>query len=132
MIVPGWLWYFCVFINNEFKRILVKNCWSIDISKAFYEVKNEFFLFFTIIYNSMFFVLDELFSNRNINNKGSMIWWILQIREDEIIINFNGVLLKKEEINLQSQVKSQFKLNEKDKMNSSIRHSSHQGWKSAR
>ena len=99
MIVSGWFWYFCVFLNNEFKRILIKNCWSVDISKAFYEVENEFFLFFTILYNGMSFVLDELFSNRNINDKESMIWWILQIRENGMIINFDRVWSKKEEIN---------------------------------
>ena len=99
MIVPGWFWYFCVFLNNEFKRILVEDCWSVDISKAFYEVENNFFLFFTILYNSMSFVLDELFSKQNINDKGSMIWWILQIEENGMIINFDRVWLKKEEIN---------------------------------
>ena len=73
MIVSGWFQCSCIFLNNKFKRIIVKDYWSVDISKAFYEVENEIFLFFTVFYNGMSFVLNEFFSNRNINNKESMI-----------------------------------------------------------
>ena len=99
MIVLDWFQYSCVFLNNNFKRILVKDYWHINTSKAFYEFKNEFFLFFAILYNGVSFVLNEFFSNRNINNKGSIIQWIFQIRKDGIINNFSRVWLKKKEIN---------------------------------
>ena len=65
LILDGF-WYSCIFLNNKFQRVLVKNFYHIYVSYSFDKIGNEILFFFTILDNST--ILNEFFSNRDINS----------------------------------------------------------------
>ena len=63
----------CIFLNNKFKKIDIRNIQSVDVSNSMNKIRNKFFFFLTVFNNNILFVLNEFFCYNNINSKRSII-----------------------------------------------------------
>jgi len=73
MFVPYQFQSTCVFLNNELKRIDIRDAQSVDVSNNIDKIRNKFFFLLTILHDSVLFVLNKFFYYDNIDGKRSMI-----------------------------------------------------------
>ena len=58
MFVSYWFQSICIFLNNEFKRINIRDDWNVNISNGMNKIRNKLFFFLAVLNNLTLFVLN--------------------------------------------------------------------------
>ena len=78
-------------MDYAFERVFNGDVHCFDISEFSYKIVYKFGFFFTILYNGMSFILNELFLNYNVYSEKSMILGKMKFWIDFIIVKFYGI-----------------------------------------
>jgi len=58
MCVSYWFQSICIFLNNKFKRIDIRDDWNVNISNGMNKIRNKLFFFLAVLNDLTLFVLN--------------------------------------------------------------------------
>jgi len=93
MFVPYWFWSIYIFLNNEFKRIVVRDNWSVDVPNNMDKIGNKFFssLLFLMIVHHLSWINSSVMTILMVRGvwsdgyqiSGLMLWLLISIELEQ-------------------------------------------------